>query len=636
MKRLDKIKSQSNSLFRNRATQVALVFFLLFAALAVRLGYLQLYQGEVLRERSETNSIRIRKIHAPRGIIKDRHGQVLVHNAPAFRAVYVPNPSSSLSRTREDFISLYRKHNLEIPREIQTISNTPRFVSVRLDSALTQEKLALIETKAHLLPGVLVETQPIRKYPYGEMLAHTLGYIGEISQAELTRDVSGHYSSGDLVGKTGLEKSMESLLRGRDGAEYTEVNAVGKELNTIAKLTPRGGNDLILTIDLSLQEAVWQALGGKPGAVVAINPMNGEILAMASSPSYDPNLFSQGIPSSLWRPLAADPLAPLKNRVIAGLYPPASTYKVVVAAAALEEGLIAPETSFNCAGEIQVGDKKFRCWRREGHGRVDLHRAMVESCDVYFYHVGRMLGVDTIAKYAAKFGLGEKTTIELPQERQGLVPTRRWKKERIGSAWQVGDTISAAIGQGYNTATLLQLANAFALIANGGRRYQPRLIKRLVAPGGTVLEETTPQVIGEFPMQKRTLDILRRSLWGAVNEPGATAPALRRPGQDVAGKTGTAQVVRMAREGESLQFRVSGRRLKDHALFVGYAPHDRPEILVAVILEHAGAGGGAAAAPVVRKIMDAYFASAGQKTREVSAAAPAAALAGTAAPRRRE
>lgn len=603
----DKLKIANPNLLRRKITYAVIIISLFFALLGVRLAYLQLYKGDELRLRSESNSIRLRKIIAPRGIISDSRGLIIAENVPSFNAFYVPNRTRSYQQIKDDLVRIYQERSLEIPREMSKTSVAPLFVSQRLDSLLSRQKLAVIETHSHLLPGVFIEVVPMRRYPYGETVANLIGYVGEISREELARDVSGHYSNGDFLGKFGLEKELEGFLRGRSGAEQAEVNAVGKEVRVLGKIEPIVGYNTVLTIDMSLQQAAWNAMDGKPGAAVVMDPRNGAILAMVSSPSFDPNLFTQGISAQAWRKLASDPFHPLENRAISGQYPPASTYKVILAAAALEEGLATPDTVYTCNGEYEMGNRKFRCWRKEGHGRINLHRAIVESCDVYFYNLGKLLGVDTIARYAQYFGLGEVTGIDLPQEKKGRVPTKKWKSERFKAPWHPGETISISIGQGYNLVTPLQLANVYAALANGGKLYRPRIVNKIFDRDGRIYREYQPDLLSRLPVAEKTIKIINQALWGVVNEQGGTAVAAKRPEKDVSGKTGTAQVVGIARAGETLKYSVSGRRLKDHAMFVGFAPVDRAEIVVAVLIEHAGAGGGAVAAPIVRKIIDAYF-----------------------------
>lgn len=611
----DKLKITNPSLLRRKINYAVIIIFLSFTLLVVRLAYLQLYKGNELGLRSETNSIRLRKITSPRGLIMDNSGRIIAENIPSFHAYYVPNRTRSYQQIKDDFVRIYRERSLEIPREILKTSLAPPFVTQRLDSLLSRQKLAVIETNSHLLPGVFIDVVPVRRYPYGDTIAHLIGYVGEISREELTSDISGHYSSGDFLGKFGLEKELEDFLRGQSGAEQAEVNAVGREVRVLEKLEPIAGYNVVLTIDMSLQQAVSGAMNGKAGAVVVMDPRNGDILAMVSSPSFDPNLFSQGISTQDWRKLASDPLHPLKNRAISGQYPPASTYKVIVAAAALEEGLLTPDTVYNCNGEYEIGNRKFRCWRSDGHGRVNMHRAIVESCDVYFYNLGKLIGVDMMAQYAQYFGLGQKTGIGLPQERKGLIPTKNWKKDRFKAPWHLGETISISIGQGYNLTTPLQLANLYAALANDGKLYRPRIVKKILHTDGRAYREYQPELLSQIPISAKTIRVINQALWGVVNEQGGTAAAARRHEKDLSGKTGTAQVVGIPRTGETLKYHASGRRLKDHAIFVGFAPADRPEILVSVLIEHAGAGGGAVAAPIAKKIVDAYF-SMNQKNKQ--------------------
>jgi penicillin-binding protein 2 len=337
-----------------------------------------------------------------------------------------------------------------------------------------------------------------------------------------------------------------------------------------------------------------------------LDTRDGSVLAMVSSPSFDPNLFNSGISYELWDKMQNNPLNPLSNRAISGQYPPGSTYKLIIAAAALEEGIITPEQKIFCNGSFELGNRTYRCWRKKGHGYVDLHRAIVESCDVYFYTVGKMLGVDKIAQYAKLFGFGEATGIDLPHERSGLIPTKDWKMARTKEIWQVGETVSISIGQGFNLVTPLQLANAYSALANGGTLWRPHLIKRIELTDGSIYKEFLPEKKGELGLSKKTLDILDRALWGVVNEPGGTGSAARRLNSDVCGKTGTSQVVGLPESDKARREKKISAFQRDHALFVCFAPLKSPEIAIAVILENSGHGG-SVAAPIARKILDAYF-----------------------------
>jgi penicillin-binding protein 2 len=477
---------------------------------------------------------------------------------------------------------------------------------VILERNISMEKLAVVETHALELPGVVVEVTPVRQYLNGEMTAQIIGFTGEVSRGELDRDVADRLAQGDVIGKFGVEKFLDDHLRGKSGAEQVEVNVAGKAVRSLGSIPSLPGSNVVLTIDSMLQEAAWNALGNRPGAVAALDPRTGAVLALVSSPSFDPNLFNGGISPENWENLSNDPRHPMENRSISGQYPPGSTYKLVVAAAALEEGLIKPETTFYCNGTFELGDHVFHCWQAKGHGNVDLHRAIVESCDVYFYNVGKMLGVDKIAAYARGFGLGAPLGIDLTREKGGLIPTKEWKLSRRKEPWQMGETISIAIGQGFNLVTPLQLANVYATLANGGTLYRPLLIKQLESSDGRVVKVYAPQKMGILPVSDRNIRVLNQALWGVVNENGGTGYALRRPEADVCGKTGTSQVVGLPLGDKTGKARRAPSNFQDHALFVCFAPYAHPEIAVAVILENAGHGG-AAAAPVARKVLDAYF-----------------------------
>jgi penicillin-binding protein 2 len=439
------------------------------------------------------------------------------------------------------------------------------------------------------------------------MTAQIIGFTGEVSREELDRSTAGKFSSGDIIGKFGIEKFLDSHLRGKSGAEQVEVNVAGKAIRSLGRIPATTGDNVVLTIDSALQEAAWSALGNRAGAVVVLDPRNGAVLALVSSPSFDPNLFNGGISFNDWERLSNDPGHPIENRSISGQYPPGSTYKIVLAAAALEEGLITPETTFYCNGTFELGDRVFHCWQAKGHGNVNLHRAIVESCDVYFYNLGKLLGVDRIATYARAFGLGTPLGIDLPREKSGLIPTKQWKLSRLRESWQMGETISLAIGQGFNLVTPIQLANAYATLANGGTLYRPRLIKQLESLDGHVVKIFQPEKQGVLPVRPQYIQAINQALWGVVNEKGGTGYILKRQEQDVCGKTGTAQVIGLPQDEKARKAKRVSADFRDHALFVCFAPYENPEIVVAVIVENAGHGG-SAAAPVARKVIDTYFA----------------------------
>ena len=593
--------------FRKRFKIVFAVVAIMLFLLILRMWHLQVIRGDELRQRSENNSVRLRKIKPLRGLILDTNGQVLVDNQPSFDIIFVSNRTKNINEVVSRLKDLLGDRDIELSTDIPpSFEKKKWFPPVKLKKNVSMETLAIVETRAPVLPGVTVEVVPIRKYLDGEMIAHIIGYTGEISPEELKKDTYGDVNIGDIVGKDGLEKYLDQYLKGKSGAQQVEVNVLGKEVKVIGKIEPVSGYNVILNIDSLLQKTAWDALKDKAGAVVVIDPRDGAVLALVSSPSFDPNLFNGGISSEDWENLSNDPSHPMGNRAISGQYPPGSTYKLIVAAAALEEGLITPDTAFTCNGSFDLGNRTYHCWQKHGHGRVNLHRAIVESCDVYFYNLGKLVGVDKIAEYARAFGLGQITGIDLPQEKSGLIPTKEWKLSRFKEAWQLGETISISIGQGFDLVTPLQLANAYAALANGGTLYRPRIIKRIETADGRIVKAFEPEQKTKIPLSQKNIEILQHALWGVVNENGGTGHALRRKEADVSGKTGTAQVVGLPKYDGARSRRIVSARLGDHALFVCFAPYKNPEIAIAVIAEHAGHGG-SAAAPIARKIIDAYF-----------------------------
>ena len=591
--------------FKEKIRIVVVIFLVAVCVLIVRLGYLQIIRGAEFKQKSDNNSIRYRNIKPLRGLIMDRNRFVLVDNKPSFDVLYIPNKNKANELSVEKLKELYERKSMDFPFDQSLLKNARPYLPVKLDKNASMEKIALVETNALNLPGIYVDVSPIRLYLDGEILAPVIGYTGEISKEEMEKS-NDKYAYGDISGKHGLERFFDEYVRGRRGAELVEVNVYGREIKNIARIDPVSGYNMMLTIDADLQKAAWQAIEGKAGSAVVMDPRDGEILAMVSSPSFDPNLFNEGISSDLWNQLQNNPFAPLSNKAISGQYPPGSTYKLIIAAAALEEGVITPDTKIFCNGSFTLGNRTYRCWKKGGHGHVDLHKAIVESCDVYFYTVGKMLGVDKIAEYAKRFGYGELAGIDLPNEKSGLVPTKEWKLKRKKEVWQLGETISISIGQGYNLVTTLQLANAFGTFANGGTLWRPYIVKQIDSADGKVYKEFSPVKKGELHLSAKTIEILNDALKGVVNEPGGTGQNAKLSDIEVCGKTGTSQVMGLPANEQARRRKILGTFQKDHALFACYAPSKSPEIVVAVILENAG-GGGAVAAPVARRILSAYF-----------------------------
>jgi len=603
----DRLGGYEPGQFKHRFRMLFIIVSVALSLLVMRLWYLQVIKGDDLRQRSENNSVRLRKIKPMRGLIMDEGRRVLVDNQPSYDIVFIPNRTKDIRKVIEKIKTLYTERSLKFQSLTSPSDRVKPFVPVLLERNISMEKLAVVETHALELPGVVTEVTPVRQYLNGEMAAQIIGFTGEVSREDLDRDNPEKLSSGDIIGKFGIEKFLDAHLRGKSGAEQVEVNVAGKAIRSLGRIPSLPGDNVVLTINSALQEAAWTAMGDRTGAVAVLDPRSGAVLALVSSPSFDPNLFNGGISFDDWENLSNDPRHPMENRSISGQYPPGSTYKPVIAAAALEEGLITPESTFYCNGTFEMGDRTFRCWQAKGHGNVNLHRAIVESCDVYFYNLGKLLGVDRIAAYARGFGLGAPSGIDLNREKGGLIPTKQWKLSRLREPWQIGETISLAIGQGYNLVTPIQLANVYATLANGGTVYRPRLIKQLESSDGHVVKRYDPEKQGVLPVSPQNIKLINQGLWGVVNERGGTGYILKRQEQDVAGKTGTAQVIGLPQDEKARKAKRVSAAFRDHALFVCFAPYGNPEIVVAVILENAGHGG-SAAAPVARKIIDTYFA----------------------------
>lgn len=584
-----------------RRVYVALVVGLVgLAGLLARLWYLQVLHGEELRILSDNNRIRLHRVRATRGTIVDRFGRILVDSRPSFDAVLVPEDAGDVGAIVETLAPILQIPGAELMALIQANGGRP-FQEVLIKRDLSFDEISAIETRQFELPGVTLQIVPRRSYPLGSVLAHLSGYVGEVNSQELQADRS--YRMGDLVGKTGLERRWETYLRGTNGEQQVEVDSLGRRLRVLREVEEIPGHTLRLTIDRDLQVAADRALGNRAGSVVALDPRNGDVLAMVSHPAFDPNLFSRGVKSAEWRQFVTDHSRPLMNRAIQGQYPPGSTFKFIVAVAALQEGVVNPFTSVSCSGGLTFGNRYFRCWRKGGHGSVNVHEALVHSCDTFFYQVAQRLGVDLIAQYARLFGLGLPTGIDLDHERAGTIPDSAWKFRRFRQPWFAGETLSVAIGQGYVTATPLQMASAVAMLATG-KRYRPHLVLQVEHPDGTVIHSEQPELVAELGVRSVVAKQVRDALRDVVER--GTGKNARLQAISVAGKTGTSQVVRLGKERPRADRQP--REHRDHAWFVAYAPADEPEIAVAAIVEHAEGGGGAVAAPLVREVLREFFA----------------------------
>lgn len=596
--RLDDFKER----FRYMRVFVAGAFLLLF----VYLWYLQVIKGNELRQLSENNRIRIREITADRGMLLDRKGRILAHNRPSFDVLLIPEDIQSNPQVLQTVGQILNLSEEDLNEKMRDLKRRQAFRPIRLKSDIDWKSLAILESNRVHLPGVLIDVRPRRAYHYGSFASHLLGYIGEVDENELNQMRGKSYRMGSMIGKYGVEYGWETYLKGTDGGRQIEVDAMGREIKPLRSVEPFPGNNVVLTIDLELQKAAEEAFQDKNGALVAMDPKTGRILAMVSKPSFDPSVFARNITPEEWSVLTEHPFHPLQNKGIQGQYPPGSVFKIVTAIAGLETGAITPQTQISCTGVFPYGNRDFRCWKEKGHGTINLHRAIVESCDIYFYQVGLKVGVDAIAHYASELGLGQKTGISLPHEKAGIVPSTSWKKKRFGAAWYSGETLSFAVGQGYLNTTPLQLARLISAIANGGRLHRPMVVERVENIYGERLKEYLPEEIKRAEISERTLRIIQEALLGAVNEPGCTGGASALKQVKVAGKTGTAQVIRMAADFKKGDMNRMPIKFRDHAWFAAYAPYEDPQIAVSVLVEHGGYGG-AAAAPIAKKVIETFF-----------------------------
>jgi penicillin-binding protein 2 len=575
-----------------------------FSVLLVRLYYLQVMKFSEMAELADKNRIRLLRVPAPRGIVYDRRHRPLVDTRPSFDAVIVPEDTNNLSTTIEKLEQLLGENDVAGRIEQAQDEGRPAYDPITVDERLGWPQVVALETHQLDLPGVSLQVTPRRHYIYGTLAAHLLGYVGETTKSDLQR-LTG-YHMGDEIGKFGLERGWEPFLRGVSGGQEIEVDAVGRRLRVLREVPDRPGESVVLTIDLDLQQVAEQAIGDRAGALIALDPNNGEILAMVSHPAFDPDLFSQGgITNVQWRKLMSDPEHPLQDRVIQGIYPPGSTFKLVDTIAGLEEHTLNLDTTYFCPGGMWYGGREYRCWRKQGHGDIALHRAIVSSCDVYFYNVGLKLGIDRIAKWAHALGFGRKSGIALDNEKTGIVPSSAWKERRFHERWYPAETLSVAIGQGYVAVTPLELAQLAEEIANGGIRYKPHFVKYVEGLDGRVAKAYRPVVEGRVNLDPETLEIVRDAMADVVNGPGGTAHKAHLDGITVCGKTGTAQVVKEL-QGPRVAEDKLPEKYRDHAWFIAYAPKDHPRIAVACLIEHGGHGG-SAAAPVVHDVMQKFF-----------------------------
>lgn len=565
-----------------------------FLVLAGQLWHLQIMSGDELRARSERNRLRIRTVAAPRGILYDRHGVPLVENRPAFTLTLIPREVEDRTVVLTRLADLLGAPRQELAERLDRVPPDSPW-PIRLQRGLTLEEVTRLEEWKLELPGVAIEVEPQRGYPGRSFGAHLLGYVREVSEAELRQ---GRYRRGDLAGQSGLERLYDDDLRGRDGAEQIEVDAFGRPIRVIARRDPVSGAHVHTTIDRRIQRLVEQAMEGRTGAALVLDPRNGDVLALVSTPAFPVERFAGPIDRETWLELVADPGRPLLNRVVQGQYPPGSLFKIVVAAAALQAGIITPFDRLPCPAEWTLGQRTFHNWEERDRGPLTLYEAIVRSCNTFFYQLGLKVGVERLARTAQAFWLGRPTGAGFAGERPGLVPSPDWKRAAERAPWQPGDTVVLAIGQGQVAVTPLQVGRFMAGVANGGLLWRPRLVEWVEAPDGAVRREA-PTLQGRVELSPLVFDFLREALRGVVND-GGTGKAARLPGIAVAGKTATAQTQAM-REGERRR-----RPDQDHAWFAGYAPAEDPRVVVVVLVERGGMGG-QTAAPIAGKIFKGIF-----------------------------
>lgn len=601
------------ALFLRRAAVAVIGVLLLSAALLIQLVTLQVARHDHYRTLSDGNRIRIEPVPPTRGLIFDRNGVLLAANEPSFTLELVPEQVRDIPATLDALAELVEIREQDLARFNRELRRQRRFHAVPVRFRLTDEEAAAFAVNRHLFPGVDIRATLARRYPYGEIGVHAIGYVGAISEADLARVDAARYSGTTHFGKTGVEATYEATLHGQVGYRQVETNAQGRLLRVVEYTPPVPGDDVYLTLDIRVQEAAKAALGDRSGAIVAIDPRNGEVLAFVSRPAFDPNPFVDGIDVSQYRALERDPRRPLFNRALRGRYPPGSTVKPMLALAGLAYGTELSRRSVWCPGFFRLPDveRRFRDWRREGHGRVDLHRSVVESCDVYFYELALELGIDRMHEFLTAAGFGVPTGIDLSGELAGLMPSRDWKRRNLNQSWFPGETVIVGIGQGYMLSTPLQLAHSTAQFANRGRSYRPHIVTRTAPGAGGEPTAVVPQALPGL-VTERTGDWERavQGMVDVVHGSTGTARAIAPRGANayrIAGKTGTAQVFTLSQDDDRrLTAEETAEHLRDHALFIAFAPVTEPRIAVAVVVEHGG-GGGAVAAPVARAVIDAWL-----------------------------
>ena len=611
MASLLKIKDSSREsfLFSMRAVSAALIVGILALVLVGRLVHLQIFKHQHFTTLSENNRVKVVPIAPTRGLIFDRQGEILAQNLPAYSLEVVPEVIEDVAALVAELRAIIEITDEDEDAFMVALARKRRFEKVPLRLRLDEREVAKFSVNRHRFPGVEIGARLTRNYPLGELGVHLVGYVGRINKRELDRIDQADYRGTTHIGKTGIEASYEDWLHGRVGYQRVETNAQGRVLRVLERHDPAPGKNLFLTMDAGLQHSAEAALGDENGAIVALDPATGAVLAMASNPRFDPNLFARGIGLETYRNLQRSPDRPLFNRAVNGQYPPGSTIKPFVGLAGLEHGLAYARGEVWCPGWFRLPGRKrrFRDWKKYGHGRIGLHGAIVQSCDVFFYELALALGIDRMHEYLSNLGFGERTGIQLAGESRGLMPSRIWKREARGQAWFPGETVITGIGQGYMLATPLQLASATAAISMQGMRLRPKVVDRVVNPANGIIVEVEPEIVATIePIDISNWERIVQAMTGVVHGSRGTARQINDGlAYQIAGKTGTAQVFGIG-QNEEYDAKKLDKKLHDHGLFIAFAPVGKPRIAVAVVVEHGGSGS-EAAAPLARTVIDAYL-----------------------------
>jgi penicillin-binding protein 2 len=599
--------------FRLRLSVAGLFVLIFFGLLAARFVWLQAYQHDHYAAQAEDNRISIVPVVPNRGLIVDRNGVVLARNFAAYTLEITPSKIrgdlDELIDTLGGIIDIQPKDRRRFRRQLEESKN---FESLPIRTRLTDQEVAKFTAQRYRFPGVDIQARLFRQYPLGSVASHVIGYIGRISQREAAKiedsDDAANYNGTSYIGKEGVEKSYEAQLHGLTGYEEVEVSAGGRAVRTLSRKPATPGSNLILSIDIELQKVVEQAFGNRRGALIAIEPASGDVLAYVSMPTFDPNLFVEGIDQQSWDELNGSPDKPLVNRPLSGSYPPGSTYKPFMALAALELGRRTPASAISDPGYFNFGNHRFRDDKEGGHGTVDMYRSIVQSCDTYYYQLAADLGVDAMHDFMKPFGFGQITGIDLEHEKRGILPSTGWKRAAYRrpeqQKWYAGETISLGIGQGYNSFTPLQLAHATAILANNGVVMKPHLVKFMEDGGSRARTPTVPKESYRIPLKQQNIDVIKNAMVGVMRE-GTAAKVFANTGYVAGGKTGTAQVIAIKKNEKYNASRIDERH-RDHSLFTAFAPADKPRIAIAIIVENGGFGA-AAAAPIVREALDFYL-----------------------------